>query len=301
MPLVSRALRAFAILAEELHFGRAARRLHMSQPPLSQQIRQLEVELGATLFTRTTRSVQLTSAGHLLYERAQRLMSDADLAVKATRRLARGETGQITLGFTHSAVYTVLPQALRAFRRDHPGVGLELRQLTSIQSVENVRSGRVDVALVRFSPSMKAPELESVVIARDRMLVVAPADSPLVRRKAVPVGMLRQVPFVGYSPEESRYFYEVVEGLFGRYGVDPQVVHRSFLPTLIALVEARMGVALAPAAAIPRRSNVIAARPLSGVEQGLDLASLHCVWRRDTSNPLVEAFVGLLLQAPAEG
>ena len=113
----------------------------------------------------------------------------------------------------------------------------------------------------------------------------------------MPVAKLHDAPFVGYSAEESRYFHEVVEGLLERHQVAPRVVYRSFLPTLIALVEARVEVALAPAAAVPRGSNDLVARPLSGVEEGLDLASLHCVWRRDNFNPLVEAFVALL-QAP---
>jgi DNA-binding transcriptional LysR family regulator len=294
MPLVSRGLSAFLVVAEELHFGRAARRLHMSQPPLSQQIRQFEEEVGATLFTRTTRSVQLTAAGRLLLERGRQMVVDADAAVRAAQRLGRGEAGRMTLGFTHSTVYEVLPRALQAFRARYPDVDLDLKQFTSGLLVEGVRAGRVDLALVRLSPSMMEPEFDTAIVARDPMLLVMPADHPLARFAAVPVRALEGLPFVGYSAEDSRYFHEVVEAMFSRYGVRPQVVHTSFLPTLVALVEARMGVALVPAPAVPRRDGLLVARPLAGVDPGLALAELHCVWRRDNANPVVRSFLGVL-------
>jgi len=296
MVLVSRGLQAFIAVAEELHFGRAARRLHISQPPLSQQIRQLEDEVGAALFTRTTRSVQLTPAGRLLLDHARRLAAEADAALRAVRRLARGEQGSMTLGFTHSTVYQVLPRALQAFRARLPQVDLELKQFTSGLLVEGVRTGRVDVALVRLSPSMHDPELQAEVVVRDRMMLLMPADHPLARLKAVPVDALEGMPLVAYSPQDSRYFHEVVHALFTRHALSPRIVHESFLPTMVALVEARMGLALVPAPAVPQRDGVLAARPLAGVEEGLDLASLHCVWRRDASNPVVPAFVEVLLQ-----
>ena len=299
MALTSRSLQAFLVLAEELHFGRAARRLHMTQPPLSQLIRQFEHEVGAVLLTRTTRSVQLTPAGRLLFERGRQLLADSEAAVRAAQRLARGEAGRMTLGFTHSTVYELLPRALQAFRGCYPDVELELRQFTSGLLVEGVRVGRVDAALVRFSPSMQDPELHCVVVARDPMLLVMPSDHPLARLAAVPVTALHGVPFIGYSAEDSRYFHEVVEDLFTRHGVRPEVVHTSFLPTLVALVEARMGVALVPAPAVPRGASALAARPLAGVEDGLDRADLHCVWRGDNANPVVRSFVDVLLPGGA--
>ena len=122
MTLISRSVKAFITVAEELHFGRAAQRLHMSQPPLSQQIREFENIVGAPLFLRTTRSVQLTPAGKLMLERSRQLVADANEAVHAARQLASGETGSMTLGFTHSTVYRVLPQVLVAFRKQAPGV-----------------------------------------------------------------------------------------------------------------------------------------------------------------------------------
>jgi DNA-binding transcriptional LysR family regulator len=299
MTLVSRSLRAFIVVADELHFGRAARRLHMSQPPLSQQIRQLEEDVGATLFTRTTRSVQLTPAGRLLLEHARRLVADADLAVRAVGRLARGEEGRLTLGFTHSTVYQVLPDVLAAFRARFPRIDLDLKQFTSGTLVEGVRTGRVDVALVRLSPSMQDPELCSQLVVRDRMMLVMPADHALARRKTVPVKALDGIPFVAYSAEESRYFHELVERLVGHHGIRPRIVHNSFMPTMLALVEARMGLALVPASAVSQRGAVLAARRLGGVQDDLDLASLHCIWRRDASNPVVRAFVEVLLQRRA--
>ena len=297
MPLLSRGLAAFIAVAEELHFGRAARRLHISQPPLSQQIRQFEEEVGATLFSRTTRSVQLTAAGRLMLEHARRLMLDADATVKTVQRLARGEAGSMTLGFTHSTVYDVLPKVLRVFHARLPDVDLDFKQFTSGLLVEGVRSGRVDVALVRWSPSMRDPDLEAEIVSRDRMLLLMPADHELAALEAVPMAAIDGVPFIGYSAEDSRYFHEVVDSLCARHQVRPRIVRESFLPTMLALVEARMGLALVPAAAVPMLDRGLAARPLAHVVEALDFADLHCVWRRDNANPVVRAFTEMLLEA----
>lgn len=202
----------------------------------------------------------------------------------------------MTLGFTHSTVYEVLPRALQAFRSSYPDVELDLKQFTSGLLVDGVRAGRVDLALVRFSPSMHDPELECVVVARDRMMLVMPVDHALAGLESVPVQLLHGVPFIGYSAEDSRYFYEIVEAMCASQGVRPVVVQASFLPTLVALVEARMGVAMVPATAVPRGSIGLVARPMDNVPDGLDYADLHCVWRRDNANPVVRSFVEMLLR-----
>lgn len=300
MHLISRHLQAFLVVAEELHFGRAARRLHMSQPPLSQQIRHFEHLVGAELLTRTTRSVQLTPAGRLLVEHARRLSQDADHAVRVVQRLARGQAGSMTLGFTHSTVYEVLPRALQAFRSHFPEVELDLRQLTSGLLVDGVRAGRVDLALVRLSPSMHDPELTWSVVARDQMLLVMPADHPLTKLERVPLDALHGIPFIGYSAEDSRYFHEVVQTLCHSLSVQPKVVQASFLPTMLALVEARMGLALVPDTAVPRSDTRIVARALDKVTKDLDRAELHAVWRRDNANPITNTFVEMLLRSGTE-
>ncbi|MCJ0765614.1 LysR substrate-binding domain-containing protein [Variovorax terrae] len=291
--LVSRALRAFVTVAEELHFGRAAERLHISQPPLSQQIRQFEDAVGAPLFVRTTRSVQLTPAGRLMLERARQLLAEAEAAVHAVQRVARGEAGSLTLGFTHSTVYQVLPQALKAYRERYPDVALDLKQLTSDLLTDGVRSGRIDVALVRLSPSMMGPELEAQVVARDPMVLALPAGHPLAALDRVPAQALQGLPFIGYAPDGARYFHELIESIFAAGRVRPEVIHTSILPTLLALVEAGMGAALAPASVVPVGEGRLVCRPLQGVGETAQ-AVLSCIWRRDNANPAVPAFAALL-------
>ena len=291
MPLVSRSVRAFIAVAEELHFGRAAERLHISQPPLSQQIREFEKAVGAVLLIRTTRSVQLTPAGTLMLERARQLVNDADATLKAVSRVARGESGNLTLGFTHSTVYGVLPRVLRAYRKRSPAVKLELKQLTSDLLIEGVRAGRIDVALARLPESM-LDEFEAKVVAREPMVLVMPAGHLLASHKQVPVKALQGQPFIDYAQDAARYFHELVGAIFAAAGVQPQVTHSSFLPTMFALVEAGMGVALVPASAVPERAGSLVSRPLAG--SGKARAVLYSAWRRDNVNPAVTAFGAIL-------
>lgn len=297
MALLSRSLRAFVTVAEDLHFGRAAKRLHISQPPLSQLIRQFEQELGATLFIRTTRNVQLTPAGKALLERARRLAAEADAALVAVQRVARGEAGALTLGFTHSTVYGVLPRTLGAWRARYPDLALELKQLTSDLLLDGVRSGRIDVALARVSPDLADPELRVALIAREPMLLVIPAGHEFAALDAVPVQALQGLPFLHYDPQGSRYFHDLVEGIFARAEVRPTIAHMSILPTLLALVEAGMGLALVPAAAVPKHDGPLLSRPLGGAGETA-LATLCCVSRRDNANPALPGFMQVLQEQP---
>lgn len=297
MPLLSRSLRAFVTVAEDLHFGRAARRLHISQPPLSQLIRQFEQELGATLFTRTTRNVQLTPAGKAMLERARRLTVEADAALVAVQRTARGEAGSLTLGFTHSTVYGILPRTLGAWRSRYPDVALDLKQLTSDLLLEGVRSGRIDVALARVSPELADPELRAALVAREPMLLVMPAGHELAALDAVPVQALQGLPFLHYAPEGSRYFHDLVEGIFAAAELRPAIAHMSILPTLLALVEAGMGLALVPAAAVPQHDGPLVSRPLAGAGETAR-ATLCCVSRGDNANPALAGFMQVLQEHP---
>ena len=283
--------RQFAMLAEELHFGRAATRLHMTQPPLSQQIREFEKSAGALLFLRTTRSVQLTPAGALMLERARQLVADADRAVHASRQLASGETGSLTLGFTHSTVYRVLPRVLAAFREHAPGITLEFKQHTSNILVDGLRAGRIDVVLARLSPAMME-DFEVSVMARDPMVVLMPAGHALARHASVTAKALEGVPFIDYSSDGARYFKELVDAILAAAKVRPQITYTSFLPTLFALVEAGMGVALVPKSAADSLNGAFVSRPLS-MPRKVSESVLYSAWRRDSANPAVAAFAAM--------
>lgn len=293
MTLLARSVKAFIAVAEELHFGRAAQRLHMSQPPLSQQIREFENAVGAALFLRTTRSVQLTPAGKLMLDRARQLVADANEAVHAAQQLASGETGSMTLGFTHSTVYRVLPKVLVAFRQQAPGVRLDLKQQTSDMLIDGLRAGRIDVVLARLSRAMME-DFEVKVVARDPMVVVMPAHHPLAALRRVRVDALQGMPFIGFSPDGARYFHELVASIFAAAGVQPDMKYASILPTLLALVEAGMGVALVPESAASSRPGVLVSRPLANARGERAQAILYAAWRRDNANPAVSAFIGLM-------
>lgn len=297
MPLLSRSLLAFVAVAEELHFGRAAKRLHMTQPPLSQQIAEFERAVGATLLLRTTRSVQLTPAGQLLLQRARQMMAEADAAIYAARQLASGEAGRLALGFTHSTVYQVLPRLLMAHRRRAPGVELELRQFTSDLLIADLRSGRLDLALARLSPSMMA-DLETMVVGRDRMVVLMPADHALARYRRVPPKALHGLAYVDYTLKDARYFKELADTILATEGVRPKVVEASFLPTLFALVEAGMGVALAPESAVKSLKVPLAYRPLAVPARTAE-AVLYAAWRPDNANSALPGLLDLLGQLAA--
>jgi DNA-binding transcriptional LysR family regulator len=293
MTLLARSVKAFIAVAEELHFGRAAQRLHMSQPPLSQQIRELENAVGAALFLRTTRSVQLTPAGKLMLDRARQLVADANEAVHAAQQLASGEIGSMTLGFTHSTVYRVLPKVLVAFRQQAPGVRLDLKQQTSDVLIDGLRAGRIDVVLARLSPAMME-DFEVKVVARDPMVLVMPAHHPLAASRRVRVNALEGMPFIGFSPDGARYFHELVAAIFAAAGVQPEMKYASILPTLLALVEAGMGLALVPESAASSRPGVLVSRPLASAKGERAEAILYAAWRRDNANPAVSAFTGLI-------
>lgn len=285
-----RALRSFVVVAEELHFGAAAERLHMTQPPLSQQIRQLEAALGTELFSRTTRSVQLTVPGKLLLERARRLLADCDAIAQEVMRAGRGETGRLVLGFPYTAAYRLLPRALALYKQRYPEVELDLCEMLSNDLLGALRSRRLDVALVRASAAMLGTDLDCVVASREEMVLALPCSHPLAQLEVVPIARLDGVPFIGFAGQGSRYFRETLDAIFAAGQVRPRITQESVLPTVLALVEAGLGVALVPSSLMRVRSEDLTYRRISGVGEA-GVALLHCVRRKDESNPTVLNFI----------
>ena len=291
------ALRLFVVVAEELHFGRAAVRLHMAQPPLSQQIRQLEQLLGTPLFTRTTRTVELTLAGRVLLERAVQLLADAQAAERAIRQVAEGKVGAIALGFTSSAAYRVLPRILATYRREYPEVETVLRELTTDIQLADLRSGKLDVAIVRADQKIAEPTLESFELEREPMLLAMGREHPLVRYAEVPMRELDGLSMVGFSPRFSPYFRNLCSRVFMSAGVQPRIEQDSVLPTMLALVEAGIGVAMVPASAAQMRASQVVYRPIAPMKHSRVApveAILHCVWSHRCSNPAAHALVKML-------
>jgi len=284
-----RHLRYFVAVAEERHFGRAAERLHMAQPPLSQQIRQLEAELGARVFARTTRKVELTPAGELLLARARRILADVDAASVDVQRAERGEVGRLSVGFTGSATYELLPSIATALRAELPDVELELHgEMLTPAQVNALLSGTLDVGLLR--PPVHSPDLAVHDIRREPLVVALPADHPLVGDRPVKLTELAGDPFVTYPSHFRSVMHDAAEAACRKAGFTPRVAQEvGETATLVSLVAAGIGVALVPASVQHLRITGAVYRPLAGSTQEVALAVAS---RVGDPNPVLQRFLG---------
>jgi DNA-binding transcriptional LysR family regulator len=183
-----RHLRYFITVAEELHFGRAAERLNMTQPPLSQQIRQLEDELGVQLFNRVGRNIELSVAGRVFLEETQQTLVQVEHAVQAARRAARGEIGRLVVGFVGTAAYRVLPSTLRVFQERFPGVEVALREMTTLDQAKALRAEQMDVGFLR--PPVDSNGLEIETVFREPLVVALRETHPLTVNEHLTLEML---------------------------------------------------------------------------------------------------------------
>ena len=217
-----RHLRYFIAVAEELHFGRAADRLHMAQPPLSQQIRQLEAELGFQLFHRTKRSVELTEAGQVFLKDCRKIFRQLDQAVRTGQQASRGELGQLAIAFVSSAAYNILPPILQAFRAAMPQVRLELHELTTDQQVRWMQDGRIDVGFVR--PPVEDEQLQLMTIFREPLVVALPIAHPLAEQPQVSLAALASEPFILFPRPLAPGLYDQIISLCQQAEFSPTVV-----------------------------------------------------------------------------
>ncbi len=282
-----RHLRYFVAVAEELHFGRAAARLHLAQPPLSRQIRALEDEVGTSLLARTNRRVQLTEAGQIFLEGARRTLAQADAALGDARRAARGEIGPLSLGFVGSATYAVLPRLLRAFRAAYPDVELHLQSLTSREQVASLRERRIDVGLLR--PPVDDPSLALRMIVREPLLAVLPEAHPLAGRERVPLAALACEPFILYRRASGPATYDRIVGVCLQAGFSPTIVQETDeMQTMAGLVAGGLGVALMIAPVGAPRNAGVAYKPL---EDATPTWEMSLAWRQDNKTAVVRGFL----------
>jgi len=280
-----RHLRYFVAVAEERHFGRAAERLHIAQPPLSQQIRRLEAELGVTLLHRTTRSVEVAPAGEVLLVRAREILAAVDGATEDTRRAARGEFGRLAVGFTGSATYELLPKLADALRRALPGVVLDLRgELLTPAQVASLLDGTLDLGLLR--PPVRERALAVEVVRREPLVAVLPQAHPLAAADSVPLEELEGEPFVVYPSHFRSVVHDAVEETCEAHGFLPRVaLEVSETSTLVSFVAAGLGVSLVPESVRHMTVRGAVYRPLAGDAAMVELA---VAWRRDDSTAVLE-------------
>jgi len=286
-----RHLRSFVAVAEERHFARAAERLHMAQPPLSQLIRRIESELGAQLFERTTRRVDLTPAGEALLPRARQILAALDSAVDEARRAAAGDAGRVAIGFTGSATYALLPAVATAMRKTLPGVSLDLHgELLTPAQVAALLDGTIDLALLR--PPVRCRELCVEVVQREPLIAALPSGHRLAGAPAVRVEQLAGEPFVAYVSRHRSVLHDAVERACEAHGFAPRVaVEVAETATLVSFVAAGIGVALVPASVASMRVAGAVYRPLAAPVGDVELA---LAWRRDDDGPVLARTLALV-------
>ncbi|MGV4657510.1 LysR substrate-binding domain-containing protein [Burkholderia pseudomallei] len=295
--------RYFVAVADERHFGRAAERLSMTQPPLSQAIRALEDALGVALFARTKRSVELTAVGAALLPDVRRLIAAADALPPLAQSLARGEAGSLALAFVSTADYGLLPQLLREFGARYPHVRLQLAEATSDVQIEELVAGRIDAGLVIPPvPPRHAASLSYLPVLREPLVVAMPAEAAEVAEVAevadaaadapVRIADIASLPLVIFPRRLAPGFYDIITGCYGAAGVTPRIGQEAIqMQTIVSLVSAGMGVALVPQSLRNlRRTGVVyraLADPAPVVETGL-------VWRTDDVSPVLAGFIDVV-------
>ena len=285
-------LRYFVAVAEELNFRRAAKRLNMTQPPLSRHIALLEHTLGTPLFDRTNRSVRLTPAGRRLLADAADILTRTESAVLAARQAAQGRAGQIELGFVPSACVEVVPRIAARIRRDMPDVDLTLREVMTTEAIESLQAGSLDFGICRLPRVPVDLPLEK--LWSEPFILAAPKNHPFLTEPDFDITDLNGVDFVGYSSERGGFLAEVVQGYLNANGVLPHYTYRvAQSHTIMSLVNEGMGVALVP------DSNRLIAMPNTGTRKlsvpDDDLHSdLYLALRPKEPEPLVRDVAALI-------
>ncbi len=260
-----RELECFTAVAEELSFTRAARRLHLAQPPLSRHIRALEDKLGATLFDRQPRTVALTPAGRLFYEETRGLLPQLARAGELARRAAQGESARLRLGFVSAVVNAPLVEALRRFRVAHPFVQIMLHDLSPAEQLRLLTEGKLDAGFVGLMPGERPPGLRFTRWSKERLLAFVPSGHPLATKPRLALKELKGERFVAVSHEAAPAFAGLVRDLCRQAGFRPRIVLESPRAQAVAvMVEAGSGVALLPESLAHMAGTAVTGLPLKG-------------------------------------
>lgn len=288
--------RSFIAVAEELHFGRAAERLNMTQPPLSRQIQKLEKEIGAELLDRNNRRVALTAAGQAFLAEARSIITSAHRAPVMARRIAAGRAGILRIGFTAASGYTLLGPLLTEIAEHMPEIDIDLRELVTGEQIQALVDGDLDLGLAR--PPFDADIFESQLLFSENLMLATPTNHPLNQlKRPVTAADLRDVPLIMHSPTQARYFYDLA---VRHMAIEHKnVVHTvSQILTMIALVAANRGVAFVPESSMALGIDGVNYLRLAGVEG--DIVEMHAIWNREIRNPAVTSLLKVVRERAAE-
>jgi DNA-binding transcriptional LysR family regulator len=291
-----RHLRYFVAVAEELHFRRAAERLHMSQPPLSQQIRQLEEEVGAQLLLRNQHRVELTASGAAFLERAREILDAVEAAALEARRVQRGEVGRLAVGFVGSSMYSIVPELLNAFRERHGDVALRLGELGTTEQLRQLESGRLDVGFLR--PRQPRPGLTIEPVYSEPVMLALPDRHPLAAAPRIHVADLAGEQLVLLTRAGSPGLRKTLEPVTDQLGGEDAIVQEvAEIQTVIGLVAAGVGVSLVPESVRALQRRGVTYRSIADAGATVELA---VAWRTGDDSPVLAAFLALVhAMAPA--
>jgi len=289
-PISLRQLRCFVTVAEELHFRHAAEKLNMSQPPLTQRIRDMERDLGVELFRRFGNKVDLTDAGRAVLKAAKETLAQAEVLCEVAQRAARGEYGRLRIGLTTTALFfDSIQQAMRAFQQEYPDVSLELMHISSGPSLESLRQRRLDVGLMRAFLAPLAPDCEEIVLGRDQLMLVLPAGHAVAGLESIPLGAVADDKFVSLSHKRGTALHAQIMGLWERSGLRPRIAQEAENgPAVMALVAGGLGYSILPSSfRVIRFQNVV--WKAIDVDDSWTRSSLNLVYLKDTLRERIPA------------
>ncbi len=283
-----RQLKYFIAVAEELNIGRAAARLHISQPPLTRQIQQLEEEFGAQLFLRTSRGVELTQAGEMLLRDARNIRDLMTQAVERVREAGQGKLGKMDIGIFGSGILDVIPKVLHAFRASHPDVQIALHTMSKKEQIEALRQHRIVAAFNRMLAPL--PDISSETVLLEKIMVAVNNKHPIAGKSAISLRELDGLPLILFPSGARPSFIDKVWALCVAEGFEPKIAQEvGDAPTSIALVAAGFGLSLVPEAATSLSVPGVVYRPLQNAPDAV--IDLSCIYRTDETSPILQAFL----------
>ena len=281
----------FLVVAEELHFGRAAKRLNMSQPPLTEQIQILEQSLKVKLFERSRRGTKLTPAGAAILPAVRKFADQLERLEFAVREAVAGQRSMLTIGAISTAMVEVLPSLIVKMKATHPGVTLSMREIDSVEAVPLLQAGDIDIAFARLEGEL-GDGIQSIPLREDRLAVALPKEHPLAGRAKVPLASLAQEDFVMFYRHVSPSYFDSLVSACRDAGFAPRVVHEvSSVASQIAFVGCGQGVALIPSAMKKMAPETCVVRPLA---KKISVITTAVAWNQAMDNPLVEAAIAAI-------
>jgi DNA-binding transcriptional LysR family regulator len=285
-----RHLRYFLAVAEDLHFGRAAERIHIAQPPLSQQIKQLETEIGVQLFKRTKRNVELTEAGKVFQREAYAVLERLDKGVLKAQLADRGEAGWIGIAFLSSINYEVLPNVIRKFRNHYPNIEMFLQEKNDADQNQALLERRVHVGFTRFPIANE--ELESKVILRENVIIAMPASHPLANKPKIRLADLANESFIMFSQNQPSAYADYLSRLCAEAGFQPRVVQNvGEMQTAIGLVAAEIGIIAVPSSIQNLKREGVVYRSLDNLNATIEITVQY---RKDETSPVLQRFLEIV-------